>query len=138
LSKAEYRQLTFAFADSPRGDGPAAPTDVSVGKAWLSLKAKVKEGNDSAAWTVDPDRLLSRSRTNSCCCLSERGSDLKSRMCDPQVRFRERPRGESPWAYSTGGERSFTSPPRRPPKSLAGSSQLDPFWAWAFLAVSTR
>jgi RNA-directed DNA polymerase len=58
LSKAEYRQLTFAFADSPRGDGPAAPTDVSVGKAWLSLKAKVKEEDDSAAWTVDPDRLL--------------------------------------------------------------------------------
>src|SRR6185312_9670665 len=23
-------------------------------------------------------------------------------MCDPQVRFRERPRGASPWAYSTG------------------------------------
>ena len=58
MSKAEFRQLTFAFADSPQGDGRAAPTDVSVGKAWLSLKAKVKEGNDSAAWTVDPDRLL--------------------------------------------------------------------------------
>jgi hypothetical protein len=26
---------------------------------------------------------------------------LKSRMCDPQVRFRERSRGENPWAYST-------------------------------------
>jgi RNA-directed DNA polymerase len=58
LSKAEYRQLTFAFADSPQGDGPAAPTDLSVGKAWLALKAEVKWGKDSAAWTVDPDRLL--------------------------------------------------------------------------------
>jgi hypothetical protein len=45
---------------------------------------------------------LSRSRTNSGCCLSERGSDLKSRMCDPQVRFRERPGDASPRAYSTG------------------------------------
>lgn len=58
MSKAEYRQLTFAFADSPQGDGRAAPSDVSVGKAWLSLTAKAKEGNDSAAWTVDPGRLL--------------------------------------------------------------------------------
>jgi RNA-directed DNA polymerase len=58
LSKAEYRQLTFAFADSPQGDGPAAPTDLSVGKAWLALKAEVKEGKDSAAWTVDTGRLL--------------------------------------------------------------------------------
>jgi hypothetical protein len=58
LSKAEYRQLTFAFADSPQGDGLAARTDLSVGKAWLSLKAEVKEGKDSAAWTVDSGRLL--------------------------------------------------------------------------------
>jgi hypothetical protein len=58
LSKAEYRQLPFAFADSPQGDGPAKLSDVSVGKAWLSLKAKGKEGKDSVAWTVDPVRLL--------------------------------------------------------------------------------
>lgn len=58
MSKAEYRQLTFAFADSPQGDGPAALTDVSVGKAWLALTAEVKEGNDSAAWTADTGRLL--------------------------------------------------------------------------------
>ncbi len=58
MSKAEYRQLAFAFADSPQGDGPAAPTDLSVGKAWLALKAEVKEGKDSAAWTVDTGRLL--------------------------------------------------------------------------------
>ena len=58
MSKAEYRQLPFAFADSPQGDGPAKLSDVSVGKAWLSLKAKGKEGKDSVAWTVDPVRLL--------------------------------------------------------------------------------
>jgi RNA-directed DNA polymerase len=58
LSKAESRQLTFVFADSPQGDGPAALTDVSRGKAWLAHKAEVKEGNDPAAWTVDPSRLL--------------------------------------------------------------------------------
>jgi RNA-directed DNA polymerase len=58
LSKAESRQLTFVFADSPQGDGQAALSDVSRGKAWLALKAEVKEGNDSAAWTVDPGRLL--------------------------------------------------------------------------------
>jgi RNA-directed DNA polymerase len=63
LSKAEYRQLTFAFADSPQGDGQAAPSDVSVGKAWLSLTAEGKEGNDSAAWTADSGRLLEAATT---------------------------------------------------------------------------
>jgi group II intron reverse transcriptase/maturase len=58
LSKAESRQLTFAFADSPQGDGSVKLTDVSVGKAWLSLKAEGKEGNDSVTWTVDSGRLL--------------------------------------------------------------------------------
>lgn len=58
MSKAEYHQLTFAFADNPQGDGPAALDDVSSGKAWLSLKAEVKEGKDSAAWTADSGRLL--------------------------------------------------------------------------------
>lgn len=58
MSKAEYRQLTFAFADSPQGDGQAAPADVSVGKDWLALIVEVKEGNDSAAWTAGSDRLL--------------------------------------------------------------------------------
>lgn len=58
MSKAEHRQLTFVFADSPQGDGQAALSDVSVGKAWLALKAEVKEGNESAAWTVDLGRLL--------------------------------------------------------------------------------
>ena len=58
MSKAEHRQLTFAFADSPQGDGPVVFSDVSVGKAWLAHQAEVKEGKDSAAWTVDPGRLL--------------------------------------------------------------------------------
>jgi group II intron reverse transcriptase/maturase len=58
LSKAENHQLTLAFADSPQGDGPAASTDVSVGKSWLSLRAKVNEGINLVAWTVDLGRLL--------------------------------------------------------------------------------
>jgi RNA-directed DNA polymerase len=58
LSKTEYRQLTFAFAASPQGDGRAKLSDVSAGKAWLSLKAKVKEVDDSVAWTADAGRLL--------------------------------------------------------------------------------
>ena len=62
MSKAESRQLTFAFAASPQGDGQAAFTDASVGKAWLSLTAKVKEGKYSAAW---PGTGLTRSRTDS-------------------------------------------------------------------------
>ena len=58
MSKAEHRQLTFAFADSPQGDRQAAPSDVSVGKAWLSLTAEGKEESDSVAWTADSSRLL--------------------------------------------------------------------------------
>jgi RNA-directed DNA polymerase len=58
LSKAESRQLTFAFADSPQGDGEVALSDVSRGKAWLALKAEGNLANDPAAWTVDPGRLL--------------------------------------------------------------------------------
>lgn len=58
MSKAEYRQLTFAFADSPQGDGPVVLSDVSVGKAWLAHQAEVKEGKDSAAWTAGNGRLL--------------------------------------------------------------------------------
>ena len=45
MSKAESRQLTIAFAASPEGDGQIEISDVSEDKAWLLLKAKVKEGN---------------------------------------------------------------------------------------------
>lgn len=58
MSKAEYRQLTFAFAASPQGDGLAKPSDVSEGKAWLLLQAKVKEGNHLVACTAGASRLL--------------------------------------------------------------------------------
>jgi len=58
LSRAESRQLTFAFAESPQGDGEAALDDVSRGKAWLALKAEGNLGNDPAAWTDDAGRLL--------------------------------------------------------------------------------
>ena len=58
MSKAESRQLTFAFADSPQGDDQTALDDVSRGKVWLALKAEGNLGNDPAAWTDDPGRLL--------------------------------------------------------------------------------
>ena len=58
MSKAEYRQLTFAFAASPQGDGLAKSSDVSEGKAWLLLQAKVKEGNHLVACTAGTSRLL--------------------------------------------------------------------------------
>jgi group II intron reverse transcriptase/maturase len=57
-----------------------------------------------------------------------RDADLKSRMCDPQVRFCERPGGASPRAYSTAIARSNYQVPggtdaagrSRAPGSLAG------------------
>ena len=58
MSKVEHRQLTFALAASPQGDGRAASSDESLGQAWLLLRAEVKEGSVSAAWTVDSGRLL--------------------------------------------------------------------------------
>jgi RNA-directed DNA polymerase len=58
LSKAERRQLTFAFADSPQGDGPASSSNEFDGRAWLAHRAKGKETSFAAAWTADPSRLM--------------------------------------------------------------------------------
>ena len=62
MSKAESRQLTFAFADSPQGDGPAANTDVSVFQAWLSLTAEVKEGKTQPPARHRPEQVSYRQR----------------------------------------------------------------------------
>jgi hypothetical protein len=43
------RQLNFAFADSPSGSEEAAPTDESVGKAYLLRIAKGKLASDLIA-----------------------------------------------------------------------------------------
>ncbi len=49
------------FADSPSGGKGEDPSDVSVGKSYLLLKADIKEANDLATRAVDAnDRLLER------------------------------------------------------------------------------
>ena len=61
MLSAEERQLTFVFADSPRGGKGDKPPDVSGGKTYLLHQASVKEVNASAARAADdPSRLLER------------------------------------------------------------------------------
>lgn len=60
MLSAEERQLTFVFADSPRGGKGEEPVDVSAGKAFLLHQASVKETNDSATRAGDDCRLLER------------------------------------------------------------------------------
>lgn len=54
------RQLTFAFADSPPGDGEAASPDASDGKASLLRIAKGMPTPDLIAPATDTSRLLER------------------------------------------------------------------------------
>jgi len=50
----------FAFADSPRGGGEAAPSGGSEGKTWLLRKADGKEASSPVARADDTGRLLER------------------------------------------------------------------------------
>ena len=52
------RQLTFVFADSPRGGKGASPTDESAGKAYLLHTAKGMPTSDLIAPAADTCRLL--------------------------------------------------------------------------------
>ena len=52
------RQLSFAFADSPEGDGEASASDASDGRAFLLHKAKRKRTDRTVACTADTSRLL--------------------------------------------------------------------------------
>jgi group II intron reverse transcriptase/maturase len=52
------RQLTFVFADRPRGGKGASPTDASDGKAFLLQITKGKATNDLNAPAADTERLL--------------------------------------------------------------------------------
>ena len=52
------RQLTFVFADSPRGGKGARPTDESAGKAYLLHRAKGMPTSDLIAPAADTSRLL--------------------------------------------------------------------------------
>ena len=52
------RQLNFAFADSPKGGGSDACSDVSEQRAFLLQKAKRKRTARTVACAVDSGRLL--------------------------------------------------------------------------------
>jgi RNA-directed DNA polymerase len=52
------RQLNFAFADSPKGGGSDARSDVSEQRAFLLQKAKRKRTARTVACAVDSGRLL--------------------------------------------------------------------------------
>lgn len=58
LKRAESRQLTLMFADSPVGGKGGRNADESAGRAYLLLQANAKEATDSAAWTAGTARLL--------------------------------------------------------------------------------
>jgi hypothetical protein len=58
---------------------------------------------------------------------------LKSRMCDPQVRFCERRRGASPFAYSTNATFAFLFLLFSVPLCLGGESSFE----WLFKRYCT-
>jgi RNA-directed DNA polymerase len=58
LKSMRSRQLTFVFADCPRGGKGARPTDASDGKAFLLHITKGKATSDLNAPAADTERLL--------------------------------------------------------------------------------
>jgi hypothetical protein len=58
LRRTGHRQLSFAFADSPQGDGEAGTSDASGGRAFLLHTAKPKRTARTVAGTADTSRLL--------------------------------------------------------------------------------
>lgn len=60
MLSAESHQLTFVFADSPKGGKDDKSADVSAGKAFLLHQASVKEAIDPATQADDASRLLER------------------------------------------------------------------------------
>jgi RNA-directed DNA polymerase len=65
LKSLRSRQLTFVFADRPRGGKGASPTDASDGKAFLLHITKGKATNDLSAPAADTDRLLEQAASAS-------------------------------------------------------------------------
>jgi group II intron reverse transcriptase/maturase len=59
------RQLTFVFADSPRGGKGASPPDASAGKAFLLHIAKGNATNDLIAPAAATERLLEQAASAS-------------------------------------------------------------------------
>lgn len=60
MKKVGPRQLSFVFADSPRGGKGANSSDVSDGKAYLLHTAKHKDATGHAAGSAGEDRLMER------------------------------------------------------------------------------
>jgi RNA-directed DNA polymerase len=58
LKSSGLRQLTFAFADNPRGSSDNQNADESAGRAFLLHQAEVKETTNPDAGADDADRLL--------------------------------------------------------------------------------
>ena len=58
MKSMRSRQLTFVFADSPRGGKGARPTDEFAGKAYLLHRAKGMPTSDLIAPAADTSRLL--------------------------------------------------------------------------------
>jgi RNA-directed DNA polymerase len=58
LRRTGHRQLSFVFADSPKGGGETGASDVSDGRGFLLHTAKRKRTARTVACTADSSRLL--------------------------------------------------------------------------------
>jgi hypothetical protein len=58
LRRTGHRQLSFVFADSPKGGGETGASDVSDGRGFLLHTAKRKRKARTVACTADSSRLL--------------------------------------------------------------------------------
>ena len=128
MRRTGHRQLSFAFADSPQGDGEAGTSDASGGRAFLLHTAKPKRTARTVAGTADTSRLLEEvaSAANLAQALLkvirnqgapgvDGQTNPKSRMRGPHVRFCERRREAILCAYSTR--------PSLPPTSFHASGR---------------
>jgi len=142
MRRVRQRQLEMVLADNPATTGRdhIRASGVPGAKVWLRQIAKAKKsrcptteiGRHGAVEATGPrvicadseharmpgspndSGLSHRSRMDNICPTMD--NILKSRMCDPQVRFCERWRGASPSAYSTpqhlrGGREFSACPP---------------------------
>ena len=60
MRRPSRRQLSFAFADSPKGDGKSTTSDESDGRDYLLHTAQAKEASRLGATTGDTHSLLER------------------------------------------------------------------------------
>jgi RNA-directed DNA polymerase len=58
LKRTDHPQLSFAFADSPRGGEEVGTADVSAGRAFLLHTTKPKRRTRTVACTADTSRLI--------------------------------------------------------------------------------